>query len=394
MIAWIGFICGLLLLGLTAASVIKTFMIPRATRTRLNMIVSMVVFGVFRFVTAKVDNLPRREQILAVAAPTFLLSLLTSWLVCLFAAFALLLWPSTRSFPLAMRESGSSLFTLGFAVPAGAETTAIVFMAAASGLAVLALLISYLPLLYTAFNRRETLVAMFEALAGAPPWGPELLARQALVDNSAALPGLYERWTEWAADISESHVNYRTLVYFRSPDPAASWLLSLLAVLDGAALHMALSPSAAPYEARPLLRVGYVTMRQLARNLRLQIADDPSPDDPIQLTKAEFAEAVDWLHQAGWQTERSADEAWPHFHGWRVNYEDAAYQLALHLDLPPALWSGPRRPGRPAPAPPRRPKDRRPQDSTLHDSSPHDSTTYDSSPHDSRPHDSRPGGAK
>ena len=360
MIHWLGFFCGLVLLGFTAASVIKTFMIPRATRTRLNMVVSLSVFGIFRLLTARIEDLPRRERILAVSAPVFLLSLLSSWLVCLYAGFALLLWPSAGTFALALRESGSSLFTLGFALPAGAAASTIVFVAAASGLAVLALLISYLPLLYTAFNRRETLVAMFEALAGAPPWGPELLARQALIDNSATLPGLYGRWTEWAADISESHVNYRTLVYFRSPDPAASWLLSLLAVLDGAALHLALNPSTAPYEARPLLRVGYLTMRQLAVNLRLPVSDDPSPEDPIELTRAEFDEAVQWLREAGWQAERSADDAWPHFHGWRVNYEDAAYQLALHLDLPPALWSGPRRPGRPPAAPPRRPKDRRP----------------------------------
>jgi hypothetical protein len=290
----------------------------------------------------------------------FLLALLIAWLICLFAGFALLLWPFDSSFPAALRESGSSLFTLGFALPAGAGATGIVFAAAASGLAVLALLIAYLPLLYTAFNRRETLVTMFEALAGAPPWGPELLARQALIDNSATLPSLYARWTEWAADISESHVNYRTLVYFRSPDPYASWLLSLLAILDGAALHLSLNPSSAPYEARPLLRVGYLTMRKLANNMGLDVPDDPTPDDPTQLTKDEFASAVQWVQDAGWQSERSAEEAWPHFHGWRVNYEAAAYKLALHLDLPPALWSGPRRPGRPMPAPPRRPKDRRP----------------------------------
>jgi hypothetical protein len=360
MIVWAGFACGLLLLGLTAASVVKTFMIPRATRTRLNTVVSVSVYGLFRLLTARVDDLPRRERILAISAPAFLLSLLTTWLICLYASFALLLWPSAGSFSLALRQSGSSLFTLGFALPAGPAASSIVFIAAASGLAVLALLISYLPLLYTAFNRRETLVAMFEALAGAPPWGPELLARQALIDNSATLPGLYARWTEWAADISESHVNYRTLVYFRSPDPAASWLLSLLAVLDGAALHMALNPSTAPYEARPLLRVGYLTIRHLAANVRLPVTDDPSPDDPIELTRAEFDDAVQWLRDAGWVTERSAADAWPHFKGWRVNYEAAAYQLALHLDLPPALWSGPRRPGRPTAMPPLRPKDRRP----------------------------------
>jgi hypothetical protein len=359
-IGWLGFGCGLLLLGLTATSVIKTFMIPRATRTRLNKVVSVLVYGFFRLVTARIDDLPRRERILSVSAPAFLLGLLTGWLVCLFAGFALLLWPSAGSFSLALRESGSSLFTLGFALPAGPGASMIVFVAAASGLAVLALLISYLPLLYTAFNRRETLVTMFEALAGAPPWGPELLARQALIDNSATLPGLYARWTEWAADISESHVNYRTLVYFRSPDPAASWLLSLLAVLDGAALHLALNPTSAPYEARPLLRVGYLTMRQLAVNLRLPVTEDPSPDDPIELSRSEFDQAVQWLRDAGWEPERSADEAWPHFHGWRVNYEAAAYLLAAHLDLPPALWSGPRRPGRPAAMPPKRPTDRRP----------------------------------
>jgi hypothetical protein len=225
---------------------------------------------------------------------------------------------------------------------------------------VLALLIAYLPLIYAAFNRRETLVATFEALAGAPPWGPELLARQVLIDNLEVLPELYGRWTEWAADISESHVNYRTLVYFRSLDPSASWLLALLAVLDGAALHLSLNPSSAPHQARPLLRVGYITLRRIARALDLPVPDDPKPTDPIDLTKEDFEEAVRWLHDAGWKTERLASDAWPHFHGWRVNYEAAVYQIAYHLDLPPALWSGPRRPGRPAARPPVRPADRKP----------------------------------
>ncbi len=234
-------------------------------------------------------------------------------------------------------------------------------MAAASGLTVVALLIAYLPVLYAAFNRRETLVNMFESLAGAPPWGPELLARQALIDNVGYLPRLYERWTEWAADISESHVNYRTLIYFRSPDPAASWLLSLLAVLDGAALHLALNPSSAPSEARPLMRVGYLAMRRLAGALNLPVAADPTPDDPLTLTREEFDHAVQRLRDAGWIPERSAQDAWPHFRGWRVNYEAAAYQIAYRLDLPPALWSGPRLPGRPAAAAPWRPSDRKPQ---------------------------------
>jgi hypothetical protein len=176
----------------------------------------------------------------------------------------------------------------------------------------------------------------------------------------AYLPKVYERWTEWAADISESHTNYRTLVYFRSPDPAASWLLSLLAVLDAAALHLACNPRSAPPEARPLLRVGYLTMRKLAKGLGIRVPDDPHPDDPLVLTREEFGAAIDHMRRAGWEFERAADEAWPHFHGWRVNYEAAAYYLARILDVPPAVWSGVRPNHRPPPQLPVRPPHREP----------------------------------
>ncbi len=275
--------------------------------------------------------------------------------------YALLLWPlNHHTFPLALEEAGSSLFTLGFVRPVGAGPVAVVFLAGASGLAMVALLIAYLPTLYTAFNRREISVTMLEALAGSPPWGPELLARQALIGDVAYLPKVYERWTEWAADIAESHTNYRTLAYFRSPDPQTSWLLGLLAVLDAAALHLSLNPGTAPAEARPLVRVGYITMRKLARNLGMAVTEDPHPDDPLVLTRAEFDTALDRMRRAGWVFEREPDEAWPHFHGWRVNYEGAAYALARFLDLPPAVWSGSRPRHRAPPQLPVRPPHREP----------------------------------
>lgn len=40
---------------------------------------------------------------------------------------------------------------------------------------------------------------------------------------------------------------------------------------------------------------------------------------------------------------REPEAAWPHFVGWRVNYEQAAYAIAAAIDAVPALWSGPRR---------------------------------------------------
>jgi hypothetical protein len=358
---WLGFAAGLVLLISTGSSVVKTLLIPRAARSVATELVSRMVLGVFTVATARVSSLARRERILSAAPPTFLLGLLTFWLACLLLGFGLVLWPLTPAgFPAAMRESGSSEFTLGFIRPAGPGPAAVVFLAGASGLVLVALLIAYLPAMYAAFNRRETLVTTLEALAGTPPWGPELLARQALIGDIGYLHRVYERWTEWAADIAESHSNYRTLIYFRSPDPDASWLLSLVCVLDAAALHQSLCPAGAPPEARPMLRVGYLTIRKLARRVGLPAPDDPMPEDPIALTRADFDDAVAHMRAAGWSFERTPDEAWPHFRGWRVNYETEAYAMARSLDLPPALWSGSRRAHRPPPQLPLRPPHREP----------------------------------
>jgi hypothetical protein len=360
-VAWLGLAVGALVVLLTGSSAIKTLLIPRNISSgMLTSFVARAVWVAFRRATAPVDDLGRRERMHAAGAPTFLFCLLATWVVMLFAGYALVLWPLTAgSLPTAIKVSGSSLFTLGFDAPRGAAPLVIVFAEAASGLGVIALLIAYLPVLYAAFNRREILVTMLAALAGNPAWGPEVLARHQLIGNTAALGRLYERWAEWAADISESHTAYRMLIYFRSPDPERSWLLSLLSVLDAAALQLALCPSAAPPEARQVLRVGYLAVRAIAGTLGLPVNTDPRPSDPIALTREEFDQAVGHLRDAGWVPERDTGQAWQHFRGWRVNYEGAAFSLARFLDLPPALWSG-QRDREVAARPPLRPPDRVP----------------------------------
>src|SRR5229473_2139163 len=177
-------------------------------------------------------------------------SVLAAWLIVAYVGFALLLWPfATRGAVSAFVDAGSSLFTLGFAVPAGTAPAVIVFLAAATGLVILTLQIAYLPTLYAAFNRRETEVALLNARGGVPSWGPELLARTHYALGSGTstldtLPDLYARWESWAADVVESHTTYPVLVRFRSPGPLSSWVTALLAVLDSAALFLALSPEA------------------------------------------------------------------------------------------------------------------------------------------------------
>jgi hypothetical protein len=252
------------------------------------------------------------------------------------------------------------MFTLGFARSARATNDTITTLAAASGFVVIALQIAYLPALYAAFNRRETLIAMLASRAGEPSWGPEILIRHQLVSIVDSLPEFYDRWEQWAAEFSESHSTYPVLLLFRSPDPWASWVLALLSVLDAAAMHLALNPATAPSQARLSLRMGYTALQRISDGIGWEYNRDPMPDSPIRLTAEEFAAAVALLHDVGFTTERDADQAWPHFRGWRVNYESLAYRWADRVLAPPAPWSGTRRGLREQNVTPRRPPHRSP----------------------------------
>jgi len=273
----------------------------------------------------------------------------------------LLLWPLVKGgLGEAFSAAGSSLFTLGYSEPAGAGAAAVVFAAASTGLVIIALQIAYLPTLYAAFNRRETEVALLNARAGTPSWGPELLARTNYALGSGistldTLPELYSRWERWAADVAESHTAYLPLVRFRSPRPLSSWITALLAVLDSAALFLALSPTAAPVvPARLCLRSGFLCFNQIARAMGIEVPDEADESDPvgrISLSYSDFLHAVGRMREVDFPIERDPAEAWPDFAGWRVNYERAAYAVAAAVDAVPALWSGPRRGGGTAIAP-------------------------------------------
>lgn len=301
----------------------------------------------------------RGDGVMAAGEPLLLLVRLALWLAIGVAGFGLVIFGSGRdSIGQSVVESGSSVFTLGFATRPGTVPAVVAFLAAAFGLVVVALQIAYLPALYDAFNRRETLVTMLESRAGVPAWGPELLARHSLVGIHQNLPVLYSAWEQWAADVAESHTTYPTLLRLRSPHPDNNWLVALTAVLDSGALLLALSPATAPAEARLCVRMGFTCLRDIARVLRLPFDPDPRPDGPIRLSYDDFAAAVARMDAAGVPRERTPEEAWPHFRGWRVNYETIADTLADILDVPPAPWLAQR-----GVAPmPTRPADRTPDD--------------------------------
>jgi hypothetical protein len=355
-------IVGLVVVALTVGDVVFTMVLPRRPSgiERLSLQVNRCVRLCFVMASRLAKTYERQDAILAPTGPVALMVQLLFWAACLVLGFGLILVGAGASFSDGLLQALTALFTVGAVHSGGPADTGVDISIGAIWVVIVALQIAYLPALYSSFNRRESLVALLESRAGVPAWGPELLARHQLVGITDTLPDLYAAWESWAADVAESHTTYPVLLLFRSPEPWYSWLLGLIAVLDAAAMHLALAPSQASSQARLCLRMGFTLLNRIATTLRMEVDDDPDPEGPIQLTFAEFDRAVVMLVGVSFATERSAEEAWADFRGWRVNYESVAYRLADRFTVPPAPWSGQRRHMRSGPVEPRRPPQRRP----------------------------------
>jgi hypothetical protein len=337
-------LAGVLVVLGTSSSLVRTLIVPRALRSSLSRLVQVLVRLPFQLVADRTNRIETKDRVLAYGAPVAIMFTLVTWLLGYLLGYGLMLYGvSSLNLPAAMREAGSSLFTLGFASSDRSRLTVVDFCAAATGPIAIATLIGYLPTLYAAYARRETEVTLLQARAGEPAWGPEILARHAQVEISDQLVELFQGWERWCADVSESHTSYPSLIHFRSPRATRNWLIGLLAVMDAAALHLALNPSLPDSKIRISLRAGFVCLRQIADTERIAYDADPSPDDPIQLSYEDYLRGIARMRERGYQMERSPEAAWPHFRGWRVNYESVAYALARRIEAVPAPWSGPRR---------------------------------------------------
>ncbi|MGX1850058.1 hypothetical protein [Streptomyces sp. NPDC055299] len=342
------------------SSVLHALVIPRPTRHGFSRSVQRLVQGPFRLLADLLPSVEAKDRVLTPMAPLVIVATLISWLVAFLAGYALLEAAVSRLGPReALIEAGSSLFTLGFASGNRVTLNVIDFCAAATGPIVIGLQVGYLPTLYGAYQRRETEVTLLQARTGSPPWGPEILARYAQVDLLDRLTELFRNWERWSADVSESHTTYPILIHFRSPKVSRSWLIALLAVLDAAALQLAFNPSLPQAEVRMALRAGFVCLREIADTEGISYDRDPHPDDALRLDYEDFLRGVERMRAQGYPMERTPREAWPHFRGWRVNYEPLVHRLARDIEAVPAPWSGTRRTAMDAYAP-RTPVDRRP----------------------------------
>ena len=269
------------------------------------------------------------------------------WLICVLVGFMGMFWAAGgRSWYQALRISGSSLLTLGFVPLDRLSDLLLGYSEATLGLILVALLIAYLPSMYSAFQRRETAVTLLEVRAGTPPSAIELFQRLHRLRRLEKLSEMWVSWEIWFAELEESHTSLPALAFFRSPKPSQSWITAAGTVLDAAALAASTLDIPRDVQAELCIRAGYLALRRICDFFALPYNPQPAPGDSISVTRAEFDAACEQLASVGVPLKPDREQAWRDFSGWRVNYDTPLLLLASTITAPPALWSSDRAPTR------------------------------------------------
>lgn len=240
-----------------------------------------------------------RERFLSFYGPLSLVVLFALWALALVIAFGLLQWsarleyaPGRTSIADDFFLSSTSFFNLGAAPAHTAATRFLMMLQSALGFGFLGLLISYLPVLYQSFSRREVGIAMLDARAGSPASAAALLVRQGR--NLGKLEQLFQHWEEWSAELLETHLSYPVLAYFRSHHNNQSWLGSVTAILDASAL-LSLAEENDTLEQAQLT---FAMARHAVVDLTTVFHARPRPPGQDRLPEATRQHLLDWLRQA------------------------------------------------------------------------------------------------
>ena len=328
---------GLVLVFVVLRDAFETIVLPRRVSGRLR--VSKVFYRVtWKPVAAIGRRMPvgdRRENYLSTYGPISLLVLIGLWGGILITGFAFLLWATGFDFtsPItALYVSGWNFTTLGIGdyAPKTDGARLVTVAEAGMGFGFLAVVISYLPVLYQGFSRRETTISMLDEWAGSPPSAGDLLRRAKAAGEVDELVPLMATWEHWTAELLESHLSYQVLCYFRSQHENQSWVAALTAILDFSALWQASKATGHTWQARRVYAMGRHALGDLSQVLRA----DPKFDVPDRLSEPEYAAIVEVFAAAGIPVD---GEFRDRLKKLRKGYEPYAAALAdeLLMELPP-----------------------------------------------------------
>ena len=353
---------GTVLVGAVLISALETVVLPRDGFTRLTRFVFAVAD---RVLIHRWRNHEREMNLRALYAPVALITLPLVWMISVTIGFSFVFWGiKTGTAQRAFEVSGSSLFTLGFAEPKGTARIWLTFVEATIGLGLVALLISYLPTIYSAHHQREKGIIVLRPFAGTPPSPIELLVNLHRL-GSLDSPELWRTTASWLLELDQTHTAFPALCYFPESSDDQSWVASVGSVLDAAALLLSTMDLAADgvadsakgpmltlaYGMPSLVRVGMsaglpINPPDTLLELLARAADEPPP---MSIHREEYLAALDRLNPFLPVPESERDQCWRRFAWIRSGYDQALRGLAGLTLAPAAEWTTDRpvRVGRP-----------------------------------------------
>jgi hypothetical protein len=339
-------LAGLAAILLVLLDAFQTVILPRrpSGQFRLTRLFYVATWRPWRWFASRIRASRRRETALSIYGPVSLVFLVALWASFLILGFALIFYGLHSPFidPMGAPQggadfrsdiyvSGTTLFTLGLGdvQPHSRWARALIVCESGIGLAFVAVVIGYFPVLYGAFSRREVNISLLDARAGSPPSAAELVRRHAFEGGPEVMIVLLEDWERWAAELLESHISYPLLCYFRSQHTNQSWLAALTSVLDTCALMVS--------------SVGDRTGRQaqltfaMARHALVDLSQvfDLEPVAPAvdRLPEPSFRLLHDLLCQVGVRVARD-DASQVRLREMRALYEPYAECLSRYLSMP------------------------------------------------------------
>ena len=299
----------------------------------------------------RIQNVARREAFLGYFGPLSLIFLLVFWALNLILGYAILQYGAGGHVHLANQPanfwtvlymSGETFFTLGLGdvTPTTAPARVLTVLESGMGFAFLAVVIGYLPTIYSAFSRREIEISLLDARAGSPPTAAELLSRFGNCPEQTLLDDILRGWERWAGEILESHLSYPVLSFFRSQHNNQSWLGALTTMLDSSALVIAGVDAVRVEQAK----LTFAAARHAVVDLAQVVNARYNPSDPDRLPAEEMARLRTGLATRGIKL-REGPEAEQKLTDLRKMYEPYAQAIArtLFISLPPWIHSEKRR---------------------------------------------------
>lgn len=342
-------ILGLVLIAVILWDVFETIILPRRVtrKFRLARLFYRLTWQPWRMIACFLHKKSRRESFLSFYGPLSLLGLFVVWAIGLVFGFAILHFSAGSAinspiaatghpgFPTDLYMSGTTFFTLGLGdvTPRSEAARVITVFEAGLGFGFLAIVISYLPVLYGAFSVREVNISLLDARAGSPPSATEMVRRLAQRQNPQPFEQNLHDWEKWAAELMESHLSYPVLCYFRSQHNNQSWLAALTTVLDVSALLIAYGQGALKWQAKLTFAISRHALVDLA-----QVLNAPPRDaEEERLPPAELHQLRKLLMGAGLAT--CSQEEDHRLGELRRMYEPYACALSERLLMPIAKWA-------------------------------------------------------